>query len=557
MATFAISDLYTPTILTLLVAIIYQYIIYPTLLSPLTKIPNAHWSCSISPAWILWTRFKSRENRTLHTAHEQHGPIVRIGPNELSVNSIEGVKTIYQGGFDKHQWYSVFNNFGVPCTFSSLGAKHHSLRKRMVSYVYSKSHIQTSRALARQAGIHLNAHLLPVLRSSARGTRRQPPPPHGVDVDVDVHSLFCGAAMDFVSAYCFGAARGADFVRRKGYRDHWLALYATRKGHGFFAQELPVLSKCLRAVGINLTPSWVDAANRELEAWCKERSDATIAFLEEDAASTGPGKECSTTDTADEPVVVKALLAGIAREAEANGAESLLYSTAIRQRELTVASEIFDHVLAGQETTGVALTYMSYHLSRSLDLQRELRQELLSLQPNMKIGENGEAAMPDSRQLDSLRVLHAVVMETIRRYSPAGGPEPRVTPKHVTSRIGPYEVPGGVRVSASTYNLHRDAAAFPDPETWDHTRWLHPHNGNSNEKDENDINRHFWGFSSGGRMCLGSNFAMHDMKLIIAAIYTNYTSHIVNDEGIEPTDAYTGHPKSNSLYLRYERVVED
>ncbi len=45
------------------------------------------------------------------------------------------------------------------------------------------------------------------------------------------------------------------------------------------------------------------------------------------------------------------------------------------------------------------------------------------------------------------------------------------------------------------------------------------------------------------------------MKLIIAAIYTNYTSHVVDDEGVEPTDAYTGHPKSGSLYLRYERVI--
>lgn len=46
------------------------------------------------------------------------------------------------------------------------------------------------------------------------------------------------------------------------------------------------------------------------------------------------------------------------------------------------------------------------------------------------------------------------------------------------------------------------------------------------------------------------------MKLTIAAIYSNYTSHIVDDTGIEPTDAYTGHPAGNSLYLRFERVTE-
>jgi hypothetical protein len=44
------------------------------------------------------------------------------------------------------------------------------------------------------------------------------------------------------------------------------------------------------------------------------------------------------------------------------------------------------------------------------------------------------------------------------------------------------------------------------------------------------------------------------MKLVIAAIYSNFTSHIVNDQGIEPTDGYTGHPASGQLWLRYEKV---
>ncbi|KAI1473054.1 cytochrome P450 [Daldinia caldariorum] len=539
--------------LTLAAILIYKYIIYPTVFSPLSRIPTPHWSCSISPAWILWTRFNSRENRTLHAAHQQYGPIVRLGPNELSVNSVDAVKTIYQGGFDKHEWYSLFDNYGVPCTFSSAPAKHHSLRKKMVSHVYSKSYIHASPSLAAQADLIINSRLLPLLRESVSALQ-QPP-------GVDVHSLFCAAAMDFISAYCFGARRSADFIRRKPFRDHWLELYATRKGHGFFAQELPRLSRVLAAVGLDPTPAWVHAANRELEAWCKELSDAAIRFLEEEEGRSGK----SAVNTADDPVVVHALLAGIEKEYETNGAASLLYTTTIKQRNLSIASEILDHVLAGQETTGVALTYLSYHLSQSPPLQRELRSELLTLTPSPRIGRDGKAQLPDSRQLDSLPLLHAVVTETVRRYAPAGGPEPRVTPQP-SCRIGPYQVPGGTRVSASAYNLHRDQTAFPDPETWDHTRWLpRQHtdskedgggngNGNDGNKDEKDVYRHFWGFSSGGRMCLGSNFAMHDMKLMIAVIYANYTSHIVDDKGIEPTDAYTGRPKSNSLYLRYERV---
>jgi len=93
---------------------IYRYVIYPAFFSPLSKIPNAHPTSAISPAWILWTRLKSRENRAVHAAHEKHGSIVRLAPNEISVNCVNGgLRTVYGGGFDKPDWYpNIFDNYG-------------------------------------------------------------------------------------------------------------------------------------------------------------------------------------------------------------------------------------------------------------------------------------------------------------------------------------------------------------------------------------------------------------------------------------------------------------
>jgi hypothetical protein len=48
-----------------------------------------------------------------------------------------------------------------------------------------------------------------------------------------------------------------------------------------------------------------------------------------------------------------------------------------------------------------------------------------------------------------------------------------------------------------------------------------------------------------------------EMKLIVAAIYSNYTSHIVDDNGMEnQSDGYTGRPENERLFLRFERVVQ-
>lgn len=52
-----------------------------------------------------------------------------------------------------------------------------------------------------------------------------------------------------------------------------------------------------------------------------------------------------------------------------------------------------------------------------------------------------------------------------------------------------------------------------------------------------------------------AKIAHEEMKLIIAAIYSNYTSHIVDDDGMaNQSDGYTGRPENERLYLRFERI---
>lgn len=99
-------------LLGLFILAVYKFIVYPIFLSPLSKIPNAHWSAPISPLWILLTRYQHRENRDVHTAHLHKGPVVRLGPNEVHVNDLASLRTIYAGGFEKGDWYSIFDNYG-------------------------------------------------------------------------------------------------------------------------------------------------------------------------------------------------------------------------------------------------------------------------------------------------------------------------------------------------------------------------------------------------------------------------------------------------------------
>lgn len=89
-------------------------------LSPLSKVPSAHWSSGYSSFWITWIRWQGKELETVYKAHQNLGSLVRLGPKDLSVSCYkEGVRKIYGGGFDKPVYYDFFSYYGyVRCVIS-------------------------------------------------------------------------------------------------------------------------------------------------------------------------------------------------------------------------------------------------------------------------------------------------------------------------------------------------------------------------------------------------------------------------------------------------------
>lgn len=139
------SLLLTICIICALAFLIFNSIVYPKLVSPLSKIPNAHFTARFSSFWI---KFQRRGGRTgikpIFEAHRRNGPVIRVGPNEVSVASLDGLRQVYTGAFEKTGFYLEFMNFKIPNLVSMMGNQPHSIQKRMISNVYSKSFIQSS-----------------------------------------------------------------------------------------------------------------------------------------------------------------------------------------------------------------------------------------------------------------------------------------------------------------------------------------------------------------------------------------------------------------------------
>ncbi|KOS48290.1 hypothetical protein ACN38_g683 [Penicillium nordicum] len=492
------------TLLILTSYLIYHHVINPYFLSPLSSIPNAHFTSPLSGRWIDRKRSTGTEVLTIYALHQKHGPIVRLGPKELSVNSLHGLRVIYTGAFEKHAFYNdVFVNFN---TENLVGMTHnapHAHQKRMLSKIYSKSFLQESGDLRTISKVILRDRLMPILKTAGEGGEV-----------LNVLPLFQAVGMDFTSSFLFGLREGTRYLFNIPEWKIWLEEY----------EQFKYLSRDDRYMGF-------------IEAWCLgfcnriEASKTQRIFSDE-------GKQPSTN-----PVVYYQLRQSLLAQKEHDQ----------RPLNLAIASELLDHLVAGHETSGITFTYMMWELSQHPELQAELRKELLTLSPSLRdLGTDGENPLPSPSAIDALPLLDAMVRETLRLHSPAPAQLPRVTPttEKGTSLHGYDNIPGGVRVSSTSYSLHRISDVYPRPLEWLPQRWIDPGD------KIHDMRRLFWPFGSGGRMCLGSNFALQEIKLVMAAVYSNYTTSIVDDEGIEQDYAFISLPRGRKLMLKFTPVEE-
>ena len=511
--------------------IFYQYIIYPAFLSPLAKIPSAHWTCSFSPLWILYQRWQRRNNNVTYAAHRALGSIVRLGPKELSINCVDGgIRTIYTGGFEKDLWYpNQFANFGVRNMFSTLEHHPHAIKKRIMANIYSKSFLQTSAQVKANSIALFQDRFFPVIESFAESGE-----------EVDVHDLNNAFTMDFMSAFQFGLASSTNFSQDIQLRKKMLHYYHSRRVYEFYTAETPTLKHWSSFLGpLRLVPAWVSTSSQWLEQFGRTmalKADNYISDVE------NPG---------DEPVVYKYFRNGFGKllEKELGGRSA----TPVEQDhyDRTVYSEMLDHLSAGHETSALALTYLYLEMSRRPELQAKLRAEIQTLEPQIlwPPKDPGDFALPEPKQIDSLSLLHAILMETLRLHAPIPGMEPRITPDTPCTLVGYKNIPPRTRVSAMSYCLHRNPEVFPEPEIWRPERWLIE----QASPEYKEMLRWFWAFGSGGRMCIGSNLAVQEIKLIVCAVYGNYRTKIAEggDVNVEEIDAYTTRPASGGLGLHF------
>ena len=391
--------------------------------------------------------------------------------------------------------------------FSTLQSHPHAVKKKRISNIYSKSHLLGSLDIRAISGHIIHKRILPLIANKA-----------ATGTPVDVFLLYQAAAMDMATAYFFGLPAGTNFLENDDKRQHWLKQYlrSRPRDYMFFLQHFPQLTSWFAKFGIHIVPKDRIYINDEVDAWCLNMCTGAEALLSEVAsgAEKRPGYF---------PVVYEQLKRITRKENMSEDPSIRLNDSAIRQKDneagyvlsvprsrqqLEIASELMDQLIATHETFGITLLYVSWELSRNRPMQDRLRAELKSL-PTPLIYGSADEEIPDARTLDDLPLLHAILMETLRLHPAVPGGQPRVTPPNSLTKIGNHpNIPPNTRVSAYAWCLHRNPEVFPDPEGWHPERWLESEPSCASYQGSDKKERWFWAFSSGGRMCIGSNYAM-------------------------------------------------
>jgi cytochrome P450 len=192
--------------------------------------------------------------------------------------------------------------------------------------------------------------------------------------------------------------------------------------------------------------------------------------------------------------------------------------------ERQVRDEVMTLLMAGHETTALALSWAFLLLDRNPEARGRLEAELGAI-----LG----AGPASPEQVPSLPYTQAVVNETLRLYPPA----------YVTGREAVRDtVIAGVRIPKrhiiliSIYATHRDPRFFPEPDEFRPERWL--------DGLEKRLPRGaFVPFGMGSRKCIGASFAMMEATLLLATIARRWRFDIGPDE-IEPHPSITLRPAS-------------
>ncbi|XP_051263705.1 LOW QUALITY PROTEIN: cytochrome P450 4B1 [Dicentrarchus labrax] len=180
-----------------------------------------------------------------------------------------------------------------------------------------------------------------------------------------------------------------------------------------------------------------------------------------------------------------------------------------------IRAEVDTFMFEGHDTTASGISFILYSLACHPEHQKICRDEIMQVL-------DGKDTM-DWEDLSKIPYTTMCIKESLRIYPPVPGMSRKIT-KPITFCDG-RTLPEGSYIGTSVFGIHRNGIVWENPDVFDPLRFL-PENVSKRSPHA------FVPFSAGPRNCIGQNFAMNEMKVVIALTLKKY--HLIEDPNWKP-----------------------
>ncbi|RDA84369.1 hypothetical protein CP532_2590 [Ophiocordyceps camponoti-leonardi (nom. inval.)] len=430
--------------------------------------------------------------------HRKYGPIVRIGPNHLSIDGSlawtqvflyrDGREYLKQPGF--HGPQGQHSIIGAPST-----RKHRSHRRQLARGFNEQAIIDQESVVSG----YVDKLVRQISHDSERGEA------------VNVVDWFKFLTFDVIGDLT--QCESFQCLDKKRFHDLALMIFTAIRGNG--------IRRILLAYTTWEAPPWVLKRVPivkwflQVEAWIFQRARARISLgvRGKDGRSDFFSQMLSPRD-GEEVMTEQEMLAN-----------ALLL------------------IVAGGDTAATALSGLFFYLAQNRKAYDTLAEEVR--------GRFKEKAEIGFRSCATLPFLNACVQETMRLYPPSPEIPTRVSPGDV---IDGREVPAGTLINVYASATGRNPSHFSEPDLFRPERWLPPTHALYDPTFRDDDLSVSKPFSYGPRDCLGQSLALHEIRLTAARLLFHFDFEMVpGQEGWKSGQRMFVVWEKPPLFIRFRR----
>ncbi len=214
------------------------------------------------------------------------------------------------------------------------------------------------------------------------------------------------------------------------------------------------------------------------------------------------------------------------------------YSDGEGMSDELVLSESMQLLVAGHETSSNALSWMLYLLSSRPDCLEKIRQEFDAVLGDAPLNYNDVPRFEFTSQ---------VIQEALRLYPPFWMIDRMAVADDLA---GDVPIPSGSMVIVFVYGAHHAAKYWPSPDSFDPERFT-----KVNEKLQPPFT--YLPFGGGPRGCIGGNYAMLQILMILSVLLRRYDFQLSPGQTIEARPMVILRPKHGIRMNFTEAIARD